>query len=178
MANEQKMLPPNIRVDWVPGTLGGTPGIDDINVPTATELNDGTNISCAITSADFTLGWTDRDTDDSKSLCDDSNVENPIYKNYEGDLTFFRDANREEVLSVYNIAYELFLTPLQQGFLIKRVGKPFDDPYVDGDEVTIFSFLSGDPNDMHEDGTPVRLQVMFYPQGQSSNGIVVVGGGS
>lgn len=174
MANEQKMLPPNIRVDWIPAD----PGIADINAPEASELNDGENISCAITSADYTLGWTDRTTDDSKSLCDDSEFENPIYKNYEADLTFFRDRNREEVASVYNIAYELFRTPLQDGFLVERVGKPYDEPYVDGDEVSVFAVLSGDPRTMHEDGVPVRMQLRFYMQGRSSNGIVTVGGES
>jgi hypothetical protein len=172
MAGEVKMLPPNIRVDWIPVP----PELVDINAPTADELNAGENISCAITSPDYTLGWTDRDTDDTKSLCDDSNVQNPIYKNYEGNLTFFRDADIENNESVYNIAYELFKTPLQLGYLVERVGKPFDEPYVDGDQVSVFLFLSGDPRTMHEDGAPVRMQVMFLPQGQSSDGIVTVGG--
>jgi hypothetical protein len=177
MAGERKMLPPNIRVDWIP-TSADEPGIVDVNAPTAEELNAGENITCAITSPDYTLGWTDRDTDDTKSLCDDSNVATPIYKNYEGNLTFFRDADRENALSAYNIAYELFKTPLQPGYLVERVGKPYDEPYVDGDEVSVFYFLSGDPNTMHEDGTPVRMQVMFYAQGRSSEGIVEVGGTS
>src|SRR5690554_6967488 len=83
------MLFLNIRVDWIP-VIEGDPGIEDVNAPTAEELNAGENITCAITSPDYTLGWTERDTDDTKSLCDDSNVANPVYKNYEGNLTFFR----------------------------------------------------------------------------------------
>lgn len=180
MANEQKMLPPNIRVDWIPLTTGeeGTSSIANVDAPTVEELNAGENITCAITSSDYTLGWTDRDTDDSKSLCDDSNVENPVYKNYEADLTFFRDANLDNNESVYNLAYDLFKTPLQQGYLVERVGRPNDEPYVDGDEVSIFQVLSGDPRTMHEDGVPVRMQLRFYMQGRSSNGIVTVGGES
>lgn len=172
MAGEVKMLPPNIRVDWIPIP----DGIENINAPTAEELNAGENLTCAITSPDYTLGWTDRDTDDTKSLCADSNVQNPIYKNYEGNLTFFRDANIENNESVYNVAYELFKTPLQSGFLVERVGKRHDEPYVDGDEVSVFQFLSGDPRTLHEDGVPVRMQVMYLPQGSSSDGIVTVGG--
>lgn len=174
MAGEIKMLPPNIKVVWVPAIPA--PGIEDINAPTAEELNAGIDITCAITSADYTLGWTERDTDDSKSLCDDSNVANPIYKNYEGDLTFFRDANSENAESVYNIAYELFRTPLQPGFLVERVGKAADEPFVDGDDVSVFYFLSGDPRTVNEDGAPIRMQVPFYAQGRSSDGIVEVGG--
>lgn len=174
MANEQKMLPPNIRVDWVPGT----DGISDVNAPTVDELDAGTNISCAITQPDFTLGFTDRDTDNTKSLCAGSNVAIPIYKNYEANLTFFRDRNIDEVESVYNEAYELFKNPLQQGFLVKRVGYAYDDEYADGQDVQVFAVESGDPTTMHEDGVPVRMQVMFYMRGESSDGYVPIGGAS
>jgi len=181
MANEVKMLPPNISVLWVPGTES----IADINAPTAEELafavppgEGAVNITCAITQADFTLGFTERDTNDEKSLCDDSNVATPIYKNYEATLTFFRDQNMETVESVYNIAYELFRTPLQRGYLVTRVGKLNDEPFVDGDHVQVFDFLSGDPVNVHNDGEPVKMTVNFFPQGSSSNGYVIVGGGS
>lgn len=172
MAGEVKMLPPNIRVDWIPDP----PGIEDINAPTAEELNAGENITCALTSADYTLGWTDRDTNDDKSLCDDSNVQTPIYKNYEANLTAFRDADDTNTESVYNVFYDLFRTPLQSGYLVERVGKQHDEPYVDGDDVSIFKVISGDPRTLHNDGEPVKMQVAFLAQGQSSNGIVEVGG--
>lgn len=182
MANELKMLPPNITVLWVPEP----PGIADINVPTADELvwvedaatGPAVNITCAITQADFTLGFTERDTNTDKSLCDDSNVATPIYKNYEATLTFFRDADLDNAASVYNIAYELFRTPLQPGYLVTRVGKLNTEPIVDGDDVQIFYVLSGDPIDVHNDGEPVKMTVNFFPQGRSSNGYVTVGGGS
>lgn len=168
----QKMLPPNVSVWWVPAT----PGIDDIDNPTAAEINAGTNISCAIVDP-YTLGWTDRDTDDSASICDDSNVETPTRKNYEGDLTFFRDANMADIASVYNIAADLFRVPLQQGFLVQRIGKnPNVFPDVaDGDEVSVFEFLSGDPNIVKDNDAPIQMQVRFYAQGRSSNGLVIVG---
>lgn len=171
----QKMLPPNVSVWWVPAT----PGIADIDVPTATEINAGTNISCAIVDP-YTLGWTDRDTDDSASICDDSNVETPTRKNYEGNLTFFRDQDLADVASVYNIAAELFKVPLQPGFLVQRIGKnPNNFPTVaDGDEVSVYEFLSGDPNIVKDNNAPVQMQVRFYAQGRSSNGLVTVGGES
>src|SRR5690625_79664 len=83
MAGEVKMLPPNIRVDWIPTGGDEDEGIEDINAPTAEELNAGTNISCAISQNDFTLAFSERDTNDEKSLCDDSNVQTRVYKNYE-----------------------------------------------------------------------------------------------
>lgn len=168
------MLPPNVSVYWVPAP----PGIDDINAPTADEINAGVDISCAITVDNFTLGWTDRDLDDSRSLCDTDNVENPTAKNVEADITFFLDADFEDNTSVFNEVMELFETPLQRGFLVQRIGKnPNSEPLVvAGDRVTVFDVLSGDPN-IENDGTaPVRMQVRFYAQGQSSDGIVTVTG--
>src|SRR5690606_33405910 len=79
-----KSLPPSLTIWWVDesdqtelgyeGTYGE--GFADIDHPTAAEINAGLNISCALTT-DITLGWTDRDTDDTRGLCDDSNVATP-----------------------------------------------------------------------------------------------------
>lgn len=168
-----KMLPPNVTVWWVPDDAHG--GIEDIDAPTAAEINAGTNISCAIVDP-YTLGWTDRDIDDTASICDDSNVENPTRKNYEGDITFFRDANMDDDTSVFNEARDLFRVPLQQGYMVQRIGKnPNDEPdAAEGDEVSVFLFLSGDPNIVKNNDAPVQMQVRFYAQGQSSNGLVDV----
>lgn len=170
----QKMLPPNVSVWWVPSV----DGIEDVNSPTAEEVNAGVDISCAITVDGFTLGWTDRDTDDSRSLCDTDNVENPTAKNVEADLTFFLDADFADNESVYNQAMELFETPLQRGYLVQRIGKnPNSEPLAaSGDRVTVFDVLSGDPNIENDGSAPVRMQVRFYPQGTSSDGIVTVNG--
>lgn len=178
-----KMLPPNVAVFWVPdqndddcGRFPEGDGIKDIDCPTAAEINAGYNISCAMTT-DFTLGWTDRDTDDTRGLCDDAAVENPTTKNFEGQLNFFMDKNQDETDSIYNTVRDLFDTPLQSGYLVQRIGKhPRRDPEVkDGDRVTIFKFYSGDPNIQNDATAPIQMQVQFYPQGESSNGIVQVG---
>jgi hypothetical protein len=169
----KKMLPPNISIWWVPDPAG----IADVNAPTAAEINAGINISCALT-AELTLGWTDRDTDDTAGLCDDANVQNPLRKNYEGQLTFFLDADKDDVASVYNEAKEIFREPLQLGYLVQRIGKhPRNFPSAaDGDEITTFKFLSGDPNILNDPSAPVQMQVTFYAQGVSSDGIIRVGG--
>lgn len=169
----KKMLPPNISIWWVPDPAG----IANVDAPTAPEINAGINISCALT-ADITLGWTDRDTDDTAGLCDDANVANPLRKNYEGQLNFFLDADKDDNTSVYNTAKDIFRTPLQLGYLVQRIGKhPRTYPNAaDGDEVTVFKFLSGDPNIANDPSAPVQMQVTYYAQGVSSNGIVHVGG--
>lgn len=187
-----KLLPPSITIWWVPEDTAASPplpGIANVNAPKATEINAGTNISCAMV-ADFTLGWTERDTDDTAGLCDDSNVSNPTRKNYEGTLTFFLDANRADNTSIYNKVQDLFQlgmsaasppqpVPLRSGYLVERIRKRpgtvnTPDTAAVGDEVTVFKFLSGDPNILNDPAAPVQMEVVFYAQGVSSNGIVKV----
>jgi hypothetical protein len=177
----KKLLPPNITIWWVPEDPTSTPpkpGIANVNAPTAAEINAGTNISCAMV-ADFTLGWTERDTDDSAGLCDDANVSNPLRKNYESTLTFFLDENRTDATSIYNKVQDLFQVPLQLGYLVQRIRSSpgsVSSPTVAvaGDEVTVFKFLSGDPNILNDPAAPIQMEVVFYAQGVSSNGIVTV----
>lgn len=175
-----KMLPPSVTVIWVDsgpqdgyeGSYGN--GIANVSAPTSAEINAGINISCAMTT-DFTLGWTDRDTDDTRGLCDDAAVANPTTKNYEATLNFFldRDPNKAEE-SIYNEVLELFKKPLRSGYLVQRIGKhPRSQPAVEaGDRLTIFSFFSGDPNILNDATAPIQMEVVFYAQGESSDGIV------
>lgn len=177
-----KMLPPSISVFWVDdgdqtdagyeGVYGA--GIANIDEPTSAEINAGINISCAMTT-DFTLGWTDRDTDDTRGLCDDAAVANPTTKNFESTLNFFmdRDPNKADE-SIYNEVLELFKKPLRSGYLVQRIAKhPRRDPEVEpGDRLTIFKFYSGDPNILNDATAPIQMEVVFYPQGESSDGIV------
>lgn len=182
----QKMLPPNVSVYWA----AGYDAIADINAPTVAELTaawtppDFTadpavqgsgvlNVSCAVVDP-FTLGWTDRDTDDSASICDDSNVETPTRKNYEAQIQFFREGDSADTASVYMQSYEAFKKPMQPGYLIKRVGKRAGEPIVAGDEVQVFQVLSGDPNSINDNEGPVQSDIRFYAQGVSSDGWVEV----
>lgn len=179
-----KSLPPSITIWWVDdgdqtgegyvGTYGD--GFADISCPTAAEINAGLNISCALTT-DITLGWTDRDTDDTRGLCDDASVANPTAKNYEGTLPFFLDRNPNKTEeSIYNDALEMFKKPLRSGYIVERIAKhPRLEPEaVTGDRVTIFKFLSGDPNILNDATAPTQMEVVYYAQGQSSDGIVQV----
>jgi len=180
-----KSLPPSLTIWWVDeddqtadeyiGTYGA--GFADIDHPTAAEINAGINISCALTT-DITLGWTDRDTDDTRGLCDDSNVATPTAKNYEGQLNVFLDKDPNKVAaSIYNDVFYLLKKPLRSGYLVQRISKhPVNDPAaVDTDWVTIFKFLSGDPNVVNDASAPLQMQPTFYAQGRSSDGVVQVG---
>lgn len=166
----QKMMSPKTRIDWYP-----TSGFADYNNPTITELNAGTNISCAIVRG-YTLNPTASDTDTTASICDNSNVENPGFSNYEGTLTFFRDSNIVDNTSVYNQAWALFRRKGASGFLARRVGKLSSVAYVVGDEVEVFGFISDNPStvDSGTGAVPIQFTVVFLKQGQYS-GMVYAG---
>ncbi|WP_346924990.1 hypothetical protein [uncultured Arthrobacter sp.] len=80
-----KMVNPNTRIDWIP-----VAGLTTPSAPKATELNAGTRISGALETG-YTLKFSDSETDASKTVEDEGNVETPTLKNYEGKLTFFQD---------------------------------------------------------------------------------------
>jgi hypothetical protein len=85
----KKMLNPRTTLWVVPEN-----GVVNPDAPTASELNAGKNISCAVVRG-YTLNPTASDTDDSASICDTGNVSNRLYDNYEGELTLFRDADTD-----------------------------------------------------------------------------------
>ena len=160
MASE-KMLSPNTTIWWVPDS-----GIADPKNPTAAEINAGVNISCAIVTG-YSLNPADSDTDDSRSICDNSNAQSPTFDNYEGDLTFFRDADAANAESVFNKAYGLFKNVGASGYLVRRIGKTADMPAAAGDYVSLFKFTSDYMRslDGDEGGSPVKFQVKFIPAG-------------
>lgn len=177
-----KALGPTVTIWWIDdgnqeedcytGQYGD--GIENVSCPTSAEINAGVNISCAMTT-DFDLGWEDRDTDDTRGLCDDAAVNNPTTKNYQAQLNFFLDRNpNKQEESIYNEVMQLFKKPLRSGYLVQRISKhPRKDPELaEGDWVTIFKVYSGDPNVLNDTDAPLQLQITFYPQGESSDGLV------
>lgn len=165
----QKMMSPNTTIVWVP--ISGV--IDPLN-PTAPELTAGVNISCAIVRG-YTLNPTASDTDATASICDEGNVENRTYANYEGNVTFFRDANIQDNVSVYNKAWALFRRAGARGYLYRRVGKKSSLAFVAGDEVEGFLFESDWPQtiDGGDSGGPIQFTVPFLPQGTMTGAVYV-----
>lgn len=159
-----KMMSPNTRIDWYPEN-----GFANASAPTVLELNAGTNISCAITTG-FTLGFTDSDTDDSKSICDEANVQNRGFDNYEASLSFFRapiGATDAESLA-YEAARSLFKAQDRvTGWLVIRQGYKSGVAYADGQHVSIFKVMSDYARDESGDGgAPILFTVPFLQQGE------------
>lgn len=154
-----KMMSPNTTIWWVP-----LAGIANPASPTVAEINAGTNISCAIVTG-YTLGATDSDTDDSKSICDDANVLTPTFDNYEANLSFFR-SDLVAVTAVYDTAFNLFKVDRVEGYLVSRHGKVSTALAATGDIVSVFRVISDAPQDVEGDGgAPIQFTVPFLPQG-------------
>jgi hypothetical protein len=154
------MMSPNTRIDWYPEN-----GFADPENPTIAELNAGTNISCAIVTG-YTLNFTDSDTDDSKTICDEGNVQNRGFANYEASLSFFRDAVGDAP-TVFTTARNLFKTQEHiTGFLVSRQGYKSAIAYAAGQHVNVFKVMSDFARDEEGDGgTPIQFTVPFLQQG-------------
>lgn len=157
----KKMLNPRTTL-WVIDEED-VPNINLIDANTVNTL--GTNISCAIVRG-YTLNPTDSDTDDSASICDSGNVENRLYDNYEGELTAFRDADIQDNVSVYNIAFNFFINPDRRFWVIRRLGKVNTEPLADGDQIEAFLFTNDRTRSVDGgDAGPIQFTVPLLQAG-------------
>lgn len=167
-----KMMAPNTRIDWIPDG-----GITDALNPEATQLNAGTNLSPAITTG-YTLGFTDSDTDDSKSIVDEANAETPTRDNYEASLEFFMAPEAVDSANPTEVAYQeaeaLFGTDDRlTGWLVMRNGYKHDVPYDTGQEVSLFRVTSDIRRIASDDAAPIMMEVPFFPQGEAAGNVPV-----
>jgi hypothetical protein len=135
--------------------------------PTAAELNGGNayNISCAVTRG-YNVNPTDSDTDDTASICDTGNVSTRLYDNYEGEITFFRDANIADNTSVYNTAFNFFKTVDQRFWVYRRIGKKSTVAFADGDLIEGFLFSNDHLRSVDGgDAGPIQFTVPMLAQG-------------
>jgi hypothetical protein len=157
---EEKMLAPRTTIWFVPGASIANRSVG----PTLTEINtSGVNISCAILTG-YTLNATDSDTDDTRSICDEGNVDTYTDGNYEGDLTFFREGDTAATTGVFYQAFNLFKQPAQGAF-VKRIGKLSTDALVSGDDISWFDGETDYTVNNDEGTNPKTFQVKLIPSG-------------
>lgn len=155
-----KMMSPNTTIWWVP-----LAGITNYLSPTATEVNAGTNLSAAIVTG-YTLGATDSDTDDSKTIVDEGNVQTPTFGNYEANLSFYRDGIGDTP-TIFTTAFNLFKAGRVEGWLVSRHGFKANTTAVAAQLVSIFRVYSDFGQTVEGDGgAPIQFTVPFKSQGQ------------
>lgn len=118
-------------------------GVANVNAPTVEEFNSGIDITCAVV-AGYTLGFTDSNTIEGRSVCDTGNVVNYASANYEGNLQFFVEADEDETEegSAYLRAENFFTDRNIKFDLIRRIGKSHDEEGEAGDKVEVFGFVT------------------------------------
>lgn len=169
MAND-KLLPANVGI-WLAYPEYAVNPL----APTTTELNalfvwgsaEGKmvfNVSCA-TLDDYTLNQTESDTDDTRTICDEGEVSNPTFYNYEGSLDFLRDKSVTDT-GIFNMAAELTRGVDRPLFAIKRIGKKNTEVFAIGDDISIFGFKTDYPQDIVDSGELLRHGARFKPTGQ------------
>ena len=167
-----KMMSPNTRIDWYPEGAFANPA-----EPTEAELNAGTNISCAIVTG-HTLNFTDSDTDDSKTICDEGNVQNRGFANYEANISIFRDPLGADP-TVFTTARDIFKDGRVAGWLVSRQGYKSSVAYAEDQDVSLYSVLSDYVRTTAADGGgPVQVEIPFMQQGEAYANVPVVADGS
>jgi hypothetical protein len=170
-----KMVNPNTRIDWIP-----LAGLTSGSSPTAVQLNAGTRISAAITTG-YTIKFNDSDTDPSKTVEDEGNVETPTLKNYEAKFSLFKDElgsgtqDAPENATAFTTAVNLFKVPYVEGWLVTRYGRKASVAYAAGHKVSTFRVKSDYPRTVEGDaGNPILVEVEFLPQGEAYPNVTVV----
>lgn len=154
-----------VKVAWVPEAYM-TPA--QAKAPTPTILNAATTVqlSPAIAWDSFALGATDSDDVQDRGITDPGNAVSRGYANYEGTISFFRDANPGDTASDYVKAWATFKVPRTYGYLVLRVAeRKWSDPWVAGDRVSVFRFVADIVTDNVDGDDSVKFTVSFLQQG-------------
>lgn len=154
-----------VKVAWV---LDANMTPAQAAAPTETILNAGTTVqlSPAIAWQDFALGATDSDDVEDRGIVDPGNAVSRGFANFEGTLSFFRDANSADSTSDFVKAFQTFRTPRTYGYLVIRVAeKKWDQPWAKGDRVSVFRFVADIITDDATGDDSVKFTVTFLPQG-------------
>lgn len=170
MADNEKMLRGNVTV------LAAYPeAFANPETPTSDELNnlfvydtseDGLvfNISCAITDDSYSINVTDSDTDDTRTICQIGQVQNPTFQNYEVSFDTLRDQDLM-AKGVFNLAFELFKAPDRPFWIITRIGESNTTPFAVGQDIKMFGVTTDNPVDVVEDNSVIKFGPRFKNTG-------------
>ena len=171
MAENEKMLRGQVTV------LAAYPeAFANPQTPTSAELNDlfvyGTNedgvvfnISCAITDDSYGIAVTDSDTDDTRTICQIGQVQNPTFQNYEVVFDVLRDADIDAA-GVFNLAFELFVGVDRPYWIIVRLGEDHNAPFAVGQDIKMFGVTTDNPVDVVDDNTMLKFGPRFKNTGE------------
>lgn len=158
-----------IRVDWI-DVADVTDEAAFLAGPDASVINgDGINLTEAIAWDGYDLGATDSNKIDDRSIIDEGQAQVRGFAQFNGSLTFFRDADPEAV-STYNTVYSTFKAATDgsrpEGYLVVRIGVAAADAHAAGQVVSVYKFIADAFMDNTEGEDSVKYMVNFMPQGK------------
>lgn len=158
-----------IKVTWVP-VADVTDEAAFLASPMDTILNGGIDLTAAVAWDGYELGASDSNKIDDRSIIDEGQVQVRGFAQFSGKLTFFREADLEDVTGLYAIARETFKASTDgtrpQGYLVTRINKAASGAYVGGDIVSVYKFIADAYMDNTEGEDSVKFMVNFAPQGK------------
>src|SRR5690606_22822743 len=101
-----------------------------------------------------------------KAVCESANSDTPTAQNYIGNLVLFRQWDEDTGEWDTYDPLEIFPTGRIPGYFVRRTGKPYDEPFEDGDIVEVYKFVTDEPQ--HAGGTDqgyVKVTVPLHKQG-------------
>ena len=123
-----------------------------------------TDISCAVEDG-YSLNLTGSSTDDSQSVCDISQVETPLYYEYEASLDLFRNKPGTIDTPIYNVALSLFDKEDIPYYLVKRVDKKQGSDVAINDILSAYGVKTDIGQDVAEDGSMLMFGARFKTTG-------------
>ncbi len=174
---ETILLIPAIEINGVPWMITPT-GLVDYENPTAAALNvyipivkpsqtyasQGGNISCAVLD-DLSLGLSDSDTDDSKTVCSKGNSAELTFYNFDAELNAKRDEDIDAD-SLLNLFRDLTRAPDLQYFIGHRVRGEFNstDLAATGQEWDFYYVHTDVQVPGYGDNEHIQAQSTFIPK--------------
>lgn len=111
----------------------------DPEYPTASELNDGIDASCAVMASDFNFGAAASDKVNEGALCEDTNAQVSARSNFSCGYTIFRYLDLATGQPEGGDADAVFAASKVKGTTLyvyaRKTSKKATDPWEDGDEI-------------------------------------------
>ena len=123
------------------------------------------NISWAITDDSFTANVADSDTDDTRTIRQVGQTQNPTFQNYEVSFDVLRD---EDLMAqgVFNLAFELFIAPDRPFWIVTRQGEIPTEPFRVGQDIKMFGVTTDNPVDVVDDNSMLKFGPRFKNTGE------------
>ena len=171
MSENVKMLRGNLKV-----VLAYPEAFADPKAPTSAELNamfdyglsTGNmvfDISCAIVDDGYTFNLTESEVDDTRTICQIGQVQNPTFQTYEVSFDVLRDQSVTDN-GVFNLAWNLLKGADRPFWAISRAGVPQADAFAPGQDIKMLGVTTDNPIDIVEDNALVKFGGRFKNTGE------------